>query len=172
MLTLTGDASYERREKQCVLLRELCGLPKALPLLGITRKTESPLVASEGRQRCNERKIGHKFGGPADLGFRLGICSPKRERVAGDLKVDRIPFSRWGVANGRSLSLGFSHSAEYVIYPERLAGPKGSRTLGSGCRYSAAAFSQHMARNSSAGMWPQRRVMTSWVSGQVPSPWG
>ena len=39
------------------------------------------------------------------------------------------------------------------------AGQRGRTTSGSGWRYSAAAFSQHIARSSSAGMWPQHFSM-------------
>ena len=48
----------------------------------------------------------------------------------------------------------------------------GSTRSGRGWRKSAAALPLQMARTSSTGRWPQHERSTSWVSGQVLSPWG
>jgi citronellol/citronellal dehydrogenase len=133
------------------------------------------LVASERASRPGGWRTStptQSAPAPRSVGRARPTRSPTRSTSSQAMPrpTSRAKPSRWTVARASGASP--TRNPRRSVLDVLRHGPIGRTTSGSGWRYSAAAFSLHMARSSSGGTWPHAFSITSWVSGQVLSPCG
>ena len=120
-------------------------------------KTRMPTPITRRIQSLVRRRYGCSDAGPNECERHVATRDGRGASAGGASVAAVIPgvASQTGAARSRNA-----------------AGQRGRTTSGRGCRYSLAAFSQHIMRSSSSGMCPHSFSITSWVSGHVPSPCG